>query len=146
MRLREVPIGPACVTPEDVRDAWKALVEPSPWFCPERECAVVFLVSTRRRMQGFALLSIGILDTVSVHPREVFRVAILQGASALVFAHNHPSGDPSPSEGDIKVTRDLIRAGQLIRIELLDSMIFGRATPDRARDYVSLRELGYFYT
>ena len=56
------------------------------------------------------------------------------------------SGDPTPSEADIKVTRDLIRAGQLLKIEVLDHVILGRTTPDRPRDYVSLRELGYFYT
>jgi len=54
------------------------------------------------------------------------------------------SGDPAPSEADIKVTRDLIRAGQLLKIEVLDHVILGRATQDRPRDYASLRELGYF--
>jgi DNA repair protein RadC len=58
--------------------------------------------------------------------------------------HNHPSGDPTPSEADIKVTRDLIRAGQLLKIEVLDHIILGRATRERPKDYVSLRELGYF--
>ena len=63
-----------------------------------------------------------------------------------MLAHNHPSGDPTPSEGDIKVTRDLIRGGQLLKIEVLDHIILGKATQERPRDYVSLRELGYFYT
>jgi DNA repair protein RadC len=67
-------------------------------------------------------------------------------AAAVVLAHNHPSGDPSPSEADIKVTRDLIRAGQLLKIEVLDHVIIGRATPERPKDYASLRELGYFYS
>jgi len=56
------------------------------------------------------------------------------------------SGDPTPSEADIKVTRDLIRAGQLLKIEVLDHVILGRASQERPRDYVSLRELGYFYS
>ena len=55
-----------------------------------------------------------------------------------------PSGDPTPSEADIKVTRDLIRAGQLLKIEVLDHVIIGRATQERLKDFVSLRELGYF--
>ena len=55
------------------------------------------------------------------------------------------SGDPTPSEADIKVTRDLIRAGQLLKIEVVDHVIIGRATTERAKDYSSLRELGYFY-
>ena len=63
----------------------------------------------------------------------------------MVLVHNHPSGDPTPSEADIKVTRDLIRAGQLLKIEVLDHVITGRATAERPKDYASLRELGYFF-
>jgi DNA repair protein RadC len=91
------------------------------------------------------MLSQGTLDTILVHPREVFAPAIVKRASAIVLAHNHPSGDPTPSEADIKVTRDLIRAGQLLKIEVLDHIILGRRTDERPRDWVSLRELGYFY-
>jgi len=90
-------------------------------------------------------ISQGTLDTILVHPREVFKSAIAANAAALVLVHNHPSGDPTPSEADIKVTRDLIRAGQLLKIEVLDHIIIGRATPERVKDYMSLRELGYFY-
>jgi DNA repair protein RadC len=86
-----------------------------------------------------------LLDTILVHPREVFQSAISARASAIVLVHNHPSGDPTPSEADIKVTRDLIRAGQLLKIEILDHVILGRATVDRPKDFSSLRELGYFY-
>ena len=89
-------------------------------------------------------ISQGTLDTILVHPREVFKPAIAANASAVVLAHNHPSGDPTPSEADIKVTRDLIRAGQLLKIEVLDHVIIGRATQERPKDFVSLRELGYF--
>jgi DNA repair protein RadC len=105
---------------------------------------VVFL-NTRRRMMGVQTISQGTLDTILVHPREVFASAISKRASAIVLVHNHPSGDPTPSEADIKVTRDLIRAGQLLKIEVLDHVIIGRATPERTKDYSSLRELGYFY-
>ena len=63
----------------------------------------------------------------------------------VALLHNHPSNDPTPSEADIKVTRDLIRAGQLLKIEVLDHVIIGRATPERQKDFVSLRELGYFF-
>jgi DNA repair protein RadC len=105
---------------------------------------VVFL-NTRRRMMGVQTISQGTLDTILVHPREVFASAISKRASAIVLVHNHPSGDPTPSEADIKFTRDLIRAGQLLKIEVLDHVIIGRATPERTKDYSSLRELGYFY-
>ena len=106
----------------------------------------VVLLNTRRRLIRVEQISQGTLDTILVHPREVFKTAIAAGAAAIVLAHNHPSGDPSPSEADIKVTRDLIRAGQLLKIEVLDHIILGRATHERPRDFVSLRELGYFYT
>jgi len=106
----------------------------------------VVLLNTRRKLIRIEKISQGTLDTILVHPREVFKLAITANAAAVVLAHNHPSGDPSPSEADIKVTRDLIRAGQLLKIEVLDHVIIGRATLERPKDYASLRELGYFYT
>jgi DNA repair protein RadC len=105
---------------------------------------VVFL-NTRRRLIAVENISQGTLDTILVHPREVFKSAIAANASALILAHNHPSGDPTPSEADIKVTRDLIRAGQLLKIDVLDHVILGRRTEERPRDFISLREAGYFY-
>jgi DNA repair protein RadC len=106
----------------------------------------VVLLNTRRRLVGIEKISQGTLDTILVHPREVFKAAIAANASAIVLVHNHPSGDPTPSEADIKVTRDLIRAGQLLKIDVLDHVILGRASHERSQDWVSLRELGYFYT
>jgi DNA repair protein RadC len=107
----------------------------------------VLLLNTRRRLIGEAVkVSDGTLDTILVHPREVFKPAIAANAAAIVLVHNHPSGDPAPSEADIKVTRDLIRAGQLLKIEVLDHVILGRKTQEREKDYASLRELGYFYS
>ena len=105
----------------------------------------VVLLNTRRRLIGLETISQGTLDTLLVHPREVFKRAIAANASAVVLVHNHPSGDPTPSEADIKVTRDLIRAGQLLKIEVLDHVIIGRRTMERQKDFVSLREMGYFY-
>lgn len=104
------------------------------------------LLNTRRRLIRRVKLAGGTLDTILVTPREVFRAAILANAAAVALAHNHPSGDPTPSEQDIKVTRDLIRAGQLLKIEVVDHVILGRANTERPKDYVSLRELGYFHS
>ena len=105
----------------------------------------ILMLNTRRRLIRVEQVSQGLLDTILVHPREVFQSAIAARAAAIVLVHNHPSGDPTPSEADIKVTRDLIRAGQLLKIEVLDHVILGRATVDRPKDFSSLRELGYFY-
>lgn len=102
----------------------------------------VVLLNTRRKLIRVDIISQGTLDTILVHPREVFKNAIASNASAIILVHNHPSGDPAPSEADIKVTRDLIRAGQVLNIEVLDHVILGRRTKERAQDYVSLRELG----
>jgi DNA repair protein RadC len=111
-----------------------------PHFNPDCECLAVLILNTRRKVKGHHLVSIGTMDTILVHPREIFRVAIITAASAVIVMHNHPSGESSPSEADIKVTRDLIRAGQLLKMELLDHVIIGNGNRS------SLREAGYFCT
>lgn len=141
--LRECPL-PAelqqCDTPEKVASYWNSVVVQNPYFDPERETLVVLLLNTRRKVKGHSLVSIGTIDTILVHAREVFRAAITASAAAIVIVHNHPSGDPTPSEADIKVTRDLIRAGQILKIEVLDHVIVGRGS------HVSLRGLGFFFS
>ena len=73
----------------------------------------VLLLNTRKRLLRVEEISQGLLDTLLVHPREVFRAAIVANAAAVLLVHNHPSGDPTPSEADIKATRDLLRAGRM---------------------------------
>jgi DNA repair protein RadC len=141
--LRECPMPEhmqMCDTPQLAADYWRMHIATAPQFTAECECFVVLLLNTQRRIKGHHFVSIGILDTILVHPREVFRVAIVAASAAVVLIHNHPSGDPTPSEADVKATRDLIRAGQLVRIDVLDHVIVGH---DR---HASLRELGHFYT
>lgn len=105
----------------------------------------VVMLNTRHRLIRRVPLAHGTLDALHVHPREVFKAAIAANAAAIVLVHNHPSGDPTPSEADIKVTRDLIRAGQLLKIDVLDHVIIGQPTEQRPHGYASLRELGHFY-
>ena len=135
------PEGTLLDTPERIAD----LLREQNRAYPVETFQVVF-VNTRRRLMAVEMISQGTLDTLLVHPREVFASAITRRASAIILAHSHPSGDPTPSEADIKVTRDLIRAGQLLRIEVLDHVILGRRTEQRPKDYFSLREGGYFYS
>jgi len=104
----------------------------------------VVLLNTRRRFIREEEVSQGTLDTILVHPREVFKLAIAANAAAVVLVHNHPSGDPTPSEADIKVTRDLIRAGQLLKIEVLDHIILGRATKRTAQGLRFASGIGIF--
>ena len=101
------------------------------------------LLNVRKKLIRVEEVSQRLLDTILVHPREVFRAAIVANAAGVVLVHSQRRSDAE--RGDIKVTRDLIRAGQLLKIEVVDHVIIGRATAERAKDYASLRELGYFY-
>jgi DNA repair protein RadC len=141
--LRECPFPEAlqlCDTPERAVSYWHANVKTAQQFNPECECFVVPHLNTRRRVKGHHLVSIGTMDTVLMHAHELFRIAIAASSAAVILMHNHPSGDATPSEADIKATRDLIRAGQLLNIEVLDHVIVG------ANTFQSLRSLGYFYS
>jgi DNA repair protein RadC len=143
VRMRDCPVdSPKIETPTEVVDFWRKHVVTAPWFKDDKECLCVFLLNTRRRLIGFELVSQGTLDTILMHPREVLRPAAIHNAAAIIIAHNHPSGDPGPSEGDIKATRDLIRAAEDLKIELLDHIIIGDAR--RKKSFTSLRGLGCF--
>ena len=143
-RLQERPAERLCDTPQAIVEFLRPQLANAIGYRPDVENSIVVLLNTRRRVIGWQVLSTGTLDTLLVHPREVFRAAVVANAAAIVFAHNHPSGDPTPSEADIKVTRDLIRAGELMKIELLDSIILGQEAPPAA-GFSSLRQLGFFY-
>src|SRR5687768_179004 len=119
---------------------WDAHIRDAPMFNPECECLAVLVLDTRLRIKGHQILTVGTMDTVLTHAREVFRGAILASAARIVLMHNHPSGDPTPSEADIRVTRDILRAGELLKIALTDHIIVG------AENHISLRELGYLYS
>lgn len=129
-----------CDSPARAAEYWRAHVENNPYFNPDCECFVVLLLDTRRHVKGHMIVAMGILDSVLVHPREVFRAAVIASAHAIMVMHNHPSGDPTPSTADIRTTRDLIRAGQLLRIEVLDHVIVGDGK------HTSLKEVGHFYS
>jgi proteasome lid subunit RPN8/RPN11 len=141
--LRDCPLPEGlhlCDAPEKAAEYWRLHVATQDAFNPEVETMVALHLNTRRRVKGHHLVAMGTLDTLLVHPREVFRSAIVASSSALVLMHNHPSGEPTPSEADIRVTRDLIRAGQLLKIEVLDHVIIG------AGRHCSLKALGYFWS
>lgn len=124
-------------TSEKAAEYWHANIPQADWYDPAKEAFVVMVLNTRWRILGHNLVSLGNLDTCFALPREVFRPAIALAGSGIILAHNHPSGDPAPSESDFKATRELIRAGQLLRIEVVDHIIIGER-------FVSLRQLGYF--
>jgi DNA repair protein RadC len=104
----------------------------------------VLLVNTQRRLIAVHPLSQGTLDNVLVHPRDVLRPAITARAAAVILAHSHAGGDLTQSEADISVARDLIKAGQLVMIEVLEHIMLGQRTTERLTNFVSLWQLGYF--
>ena len=125
-------------TPQRAAKYWSSVVKGQSWFDTNKEHLVVLILSAKYDIQGYSLISIGSVNETIAHPREIFRAAVASGAYGIAVMHNHPSGDPTPSEADIKVTRDLIRAGQLLKIDVVDHVIIGNG--QRA----SLRELGYW--
>jgi DNA repair protein RadC len=140
MRVREcLPQSELLDTPERAAAYWRNNIPQAPWFDPAKEAVVVLVLNTRRRILGHNLVTLGSLDTCVVTPLQVFRPVIVMAGSAIILAHNHCSGDATPSEADIRTTRDLIRAGQLLKIELLDHVVIGSDT-----SFSSLRTLGFF--
>ena len=103
----------------------------------DREVFVIAMLTIRHRVLGLHTVSVGCLTSSLVHPREVFKPAILSGSAALLICHNHPSGDAEPSAEDISLTRRLATAGQLLGIEIVDHLILGEAGR-----FVSLRARG----
>jgi DNA repair protein RadC len=125
-------------TPDQVAAYWRQNITKADWYDPMKEAFVVLVLNARKRIIGHNLVALGSLDTCPVVPLSVFRPVVVAAGSSIILIHNHPSGDPTPSDADIKVTRDLIRAGQLLKIEVLDHVIMGQ---DR---HTSLKSLGYF--
>ncbi|SFD58201.1 DNA replication and repair protein RadC [Lentibacillus persicus] len=102
-----------------------------------QEHFVVLFLNTKNQIIHRQTIFIGSLNASIVHPREVYREAVKRSAASIICAHNHPSGDPSPSQEDIHVTRRLVESGKMIGIELLDHLVIGD------RKFISLKEKGY---
>ena len=103
----------------------------------DREHFWMLALNTKNRVMRTVEISVGSLNASIVHPRELYRDAVRLAAASVVVVHNHPSGDPTPSTADIQLTRRLVRAGDVLGIELLDHVIIGDGGA-----HASLRELG----
>ncbi len=102
----------------------------------------VLSLNAKNFMVNRHLISLGLVDASLVHPREVFRAAIGEdGASSVILAHNHPTGDPTPSAEDLRITRQLVEAGRIIDIKVLDHVVIGRPV-NGSPAFVSMREQG----
>ena len=102
----------------------------------DREHLVLLTLDTKNVITSITTVSIGSLNTSIVHPREVFKTAILSNASSIILAHNHPSGDATPSKEDINITDRIKESGKILGIDLLDHLIIGDDS------YISLKEKG----
>jgi len=110
---------------------------------PMQEVFYVILLNQKNKPLGRIAITTGTVNSTLAHPREVFRPAILAGATAIICVHNHPSGDPAPSAPDLHVTRLLREASRTVDISLLDHVILGRAECDPANvGYYSFRSAG----
>jgi DNA repair protein RadC len=111
---------PVVKTPEDVVNLVRSRLKDK-----KKEYFLAILLDTRSQLIKIAEISIGSLDSSIVHPREVFKEAISASAASVIFAHNHPSGDPEASEDDINLTKRLAKAGEIVGIDVLDHIIIG---------------------
>lgn len=111
--------------PSHIREMWEKYVTSSEWYDENKEAVVVFLMNTKLKCVGFHLVSLGSLNESVAHPREIFRPAVAAAAHSIALAHNHPSGDPTPSDGDRRVTRRVREAAEIMGIHLLDHVVIG---------------------
>ena len=128
-------------SPETASQFWREVLAVDPCHEPDKEHLVAVLLNTKLRMIGYHVVSVGSLNEALAHPREIFRAAILAGAYALILMHNHPSGDPSPSDADRRLTKNIREAASILQINLLHHVIVG--SPGMGRPaYFSFREVG----
>lgn len=118
-------------SPEDAAMLFKAYLGEQ-----DREHFVMAMLDTKHTVRALHTVSIGSLDASIAHPREVYKPAVLANSASIIVCHNHPSGDPDPSQEDLSVTERLVAAGKVLGIAMLDHVILGE------RRYVSLRERG----
>ena len=133
-----LPARPKIRAPEDAAGLMRERVRGM-----DAEVFWVLRLDTKNCLKGEPVqVTKGLLDASLVHPREVFREAIRSATAAVVMVHNHPSGDPTPSAEDVRITRQLIDAGRVVDIRVLDHVIVGRPSGNANKYYLSMRETG----
>jgi DNA repair protein RadC len=137
---RRLALGPGIRPKLDHPEAIYALLAPEMQTL-RREVLRVLLLNTKYEMVAMEEVSAGSVNESVAHPREIFRPALVHSAFALVLAHNHPSGDPAPSEADRRITARLSQSAEILGIKLLDHVIIG-AFKNGNQPYFSFREAG----
>jgi len=121
------------------QDCFKACEEQASYG---QEAFTVMCLNSRNRLIAGGIVAIGTVDSVIIHAREVFRKAIQCQASAVILVHNHPSSETSPSAEDVRLTKQLVQAGKVIGIKVLDHVIIGSPSPETPRAFTSFRQSG----
>ena len=140
-RVREVGSSRKVDSPALAHCYWREVIEAADWFQANKEHLVVLLLNTRHNIDGHSLISIGTLNESLAHPRDILAPVVCGGAYGFILMHNHPSGDPSPSQADRQLTRRIADGAETLGVKLLDHVIAGRAAQDR-EPYFSFREMG----
>lgn len=112
-------------TPEKVAAYHKEFIASDARYNGDVESFYVLMLNTRMRCIGHVLISSGTIDTLLVHPSNTYRAAVIANAAAIICVHNHPSGDNTPSGADVSVTKTLVDAGKIMRVQLQDHVIIG---------------------
>lgn len=128
-------------TPAAVVEFWRNIIATKPEYEPDKEHLVSIQLNTRLRPAGYHLIAIGGLNECIAHPREILRPAIVVAAYGFVLVHNHPSGDPAPSEADRRLTRRLQEASELLQIRFVDHVVVGEENAS-STSHFSFREAG----
>lgn len=138
LRVRECAPSYPCDDAQKIHDYWRGNIPQADWYDTDREHLVVLLHNTRFSPIGHHLVGVGTLQECLCHPREILRPAILHAAYGFTLMHNHPSGDPTPSPADFRVTKRIKDAAAIMEINFIDHLILGSGqTP-----YYSFREAG----
>ena len=131
-KVKVVTVAIACEGPKDTIIASDDAARVARAFIltlgADQEHFVVLMLDARGALNAVTHVATGTISSTLVHPRDVFRAAILQGASAIIVAHNHPSGDPSPSEEDEHLTARLVECGDVFGIPVLDHLVIAAST------------------
>ena len=124
--------------PKGFADHWKNFVTQESWFTESQEIMVVFHCNTKNQIIGHHLVSIGTVDSTLCHARDVFRAAIANNSTSICLVHSHPSGNTKPSYADERISKELIKCGDILKIPVLDSIV---VSPD-GESYTSLKDMG----
>lgn len=121
-------------SPERVAQVFKDVILTFDRIDQEKEHYLVMHIDTRSKIKMVEVVSIGTVNSSLVHPRETFRRAVVEGSTSILIAHNHPSGDPEPSDADTQVTKSMNDAGNILGITMLDHLIIGKDSYFTFRD------------